>query len=84
MSCKENQRASLNLIPFQGVNVWTTYKNYTKTLIKLNNLIDDDDDVLPWSEDLNEINEDNENNGYDMMEIENRIASESIDSDDDN
>jgi hypothetical protein len=72
------------LIPFQGVNVWTTYKNYTKTLIKLNNLIDDDDDVLPWSEDLNEINEDNENNGYDMMEIENRIASESIDSDDDN
>lgn len=72
------------LIPFQGVNVNTAHNNYRETLSILNNLIDDDDDVLPWSEDLNQINEYNENNGYDMMEVENRIASESIDSDSDN
>ena len=44
------------LIPFQGLNVHTSYKNYMETLTKLNNSINDEDDVLPWDEYNNENN----------------------------
>ena len=58
------------LIPFQGVNVNTAYKSYLETLTILNNSINDDDTILPWDENYIE------NNGYDMIEINNEISSD--------